>query len=53
MYPLIGNHEGVPCDEFDIYSDHDQWLLNSYTEIWGEWFTEECNNFLMNSQKTI
>eukprot|EP01022_Parablepharisma_sp_SALTPOND_P010637 TRINITY_DN1438_c0_g1_i1.p7 TRINITY_DN1438_c0_g1~~TRINITY_DN1438_c0_g1_i1.p7 ORF type:complete len:138 (-),score=7.73 TRINITY_DN1438_c0_g1_i1:774-1187(-) len=42
MYPILGNHEGMPCDEFDVYSQKHQWILNNATEFWQNWFTKEC-----------
>ena len=42
MYPILGNHEGQPCDEFDVYSTKHQWILNNATDYWRSWFTPEC-----------
>ena len=41
MYPVLGNHEGLPCDEFDVYSDKHQWILDNVTEFWRPWLTKE------------
>ena len=43
VYPIAGNHEGLPCDSFDIYGKGHQWILDNMTEFWGDWFTTECN----------
>jgi len=42
MYPIIGNHEGMPCDQFDVIGNTDQWILDQLTDIWKPWFTKEC-----------
>ncbi len=44
MYPVMGNHEGIPCDEFDIHSDSHQWILNNLTDLWSNWLTPECTS---------
>eukprot|EP00830_Metopus_es_P007475 TRINITY_DN170_c0_g3_i1.p1 TRINITY_DN170_c0_g3~~TRINITY_DN170_c0_g3_i1.p1 ORF type:complete len:654 (-),score=102.60 TRINITY_DN170_c0_g3_i1:24-1892(-) len=41
MYPILGNHEGLPCDEFDIYSSKHQWILDNSTEMWKGWLTPD------------
>lgn len=42
VYPILGNHEGLPCDAFDVHNKTHQWILDNLTEIWGTWFTKEC-----------
>ena len=42
VYPILGNHEGLPCDSFDVYNKGHQWILDNVTEIWSDWFTEKC-----------
>ncbi len=41
MYPVLGNHEGMPCDEYDVYGGKHQWILNNATEWWKNWLTED------------
>jgi len=41
MYPVLGNHEGMPCDEFDLYSKSHQWILDNTTETWKNWLTKD------------
>ncbi len=42
MYPVLGNHEGFPCDEFDIHGGKNQWILDEATTAWQQWLTPEC-----------
>lgn len=42
VYPVMGNHESLPCDEFDFNSDQDQWILNDLGDYWSRWLTKEC-----------
>lgn len=43
VYPVIGNHESVPSDQYDIYGGTHDWILGNLTNIWGKhWFTAEC-----------
>ncbi len=41
MYPVVGNHEGQPCDEYDVYSKKHDWILGNLTSFWEPWFTSE------------
>jgi hypothetical protein len=50
MYPSLGNHEGLPCDNFDYSSDKHQWILDNSTEYWKQWLTPECNIIILFSQ---
>lgn len=46
VYPVLGNHEGVPSDHYNINGVDHNWILSNLTNIWGEhWFTAECNLF--------
>jgi sphingomyelin phosphodiesterase len=40
----LGNHEGLPADQFDIFGDDSQWILDQLSEIWKPWLTPECKN---------
>ena len=42
MYPIIGNHESIPSDEFNIYTKDHQWILDALGDTWKDWFTEDC-----------
>jgi len=42
MYPIFGNHEGLPPDQFDIHNTAKyKWILNNITDIWKSWLTQE------------
>ena len=43
---MLGNHEGLPCDQFDIFGGDHQWVLDQLSEYWRPWLTDECNFFL-------
>lgn len=50
VYPLLGNHEGLPCDTFDLTKGgkHD-WIIKEAIDAWGNWLTEEMKTtFLEN-----
>lgn len=42
VYPIIGNHEAMPCDQFDVHSKAHDWIMEELTDMWGHWFTEDC-----------
>ena len=46
VYPTIGNHEALPCDNFDLYGDQHQWILNDLSSYWRQWLTKD-------SQKSV
>jgi len=41
VYPILGNHEGLPCDNFNTEGTSHKWLLTETAELWKNWFTEE------------
>jgi hypothetical protein len=44
MYPIIGNHEGMPCDQFNVEGDEHRWILSELADLWKVWFTKECKD---------
>jgi sphingomyelin phosphodiesterase len=46
VYPVLGNHEGYPSDQFDIYSDRHNWILEKLADMWKMWLTSECIRFI-------
>jgi hypothetical protein len=42
LYPVLGNHEGYPCDEFDVRGNQTQWILDQTLDAWRPWLTPEC-----------
>ena len=41
VYPVIGNHEGFPCDQFDLFGTTHQWILNDIADMWKQWLTPQ------------
>ena len=41
VYPILGNHEGLPCDAFDFDSDSHQWIIDETITEWSQWFDNE------------
>ncbi len=46
VYPAIGNHEGLPCDQFDLRTGKHQWVLDSFTQMWSPWLNTESQRTL-------
>ena len=41
VYPVLGNHEGYPSDQFDLYSNQHKWIYEKCAKIWKIWLTNE------------
>jgi len=41
VYPVVGNHEGLPRDHMKWEPDGSNWLLDMVSEIWKPWLTQE------------
>lgn len=41
VYPVIGNHESVPADQFPL-PPSDDFLLGELWELWSTWLPGEC-----------
>jgi len=43
VYPLLGNHEGYPCDQFDVDSNAEthNWITKDVIKTWEKWLTPE------------
>jgi Calcineurin-like phosphoesterase len=51
VYPLLGNHEGFPCDQFDLTHGTHQWVLNYAGNLWKQWLTKESyESFVSNGR---
>jgi len=44
MYPILGNHEGLPCDNFNLEGESHKWILNETANLWKPWFSESSYN---------
>jgi len=41
VYPMFGNHESYPADEFDTTGNESNWLLERLTGMWKTWLDPE------------
>jgi len=41
LYPVLGNHEGFPCDHIDVNSKGEKWQFEFLANLWKPWLTEE------------
>ncbi len=41
VYPVLGNHEGLPVNNFDVYGRSHDWVLGNTTELWRQWLTTD------------
>ena len=41
IFPLIGNHESAPINQFDPFSDREHDFLNQLGDIWKIWLDED------------
>ena len=51
VYPLLGNHEGYPSNQFDINekTNNTQWVIDETVKTWDKWLTKEMKEeFLRN-----
>ncbi len=39
MYPILGNHEGLPCDIFDLEGPSHRWIIEDTARLWKQWLT--------------
>ena len=39
VYPVLGNHEGLPCDSFNLEGDSHGWIIQESAEAWKPWLT--------------
>jgi sphingomyelin phosphodiesterase len=42
IYPMFGNHEPYPADEFDFTGNATDWLKESLSSMWKGWLDEEA-----------
>ena len=50
VYSVLGNHEGYPCDSFDLNNDTHSWVLRESAEAWKPWLSNGGNiNHLNNT----
>ena len=51
VFPILGNHEGYPCDQFDTENkETHKWILEEAMGAWSKWFDAKMNEtFFKNS----
>jgi sphingomyelin phosphodiesterase len=42
VYPMFGNHEPYPADQYDFISNSTQWLNDRLAEMWKPWMDEKA-----------
>jgi len=42
LYPILGNHEGLPCDDIDVHGESPNWLYEFSANLWRPWLTPDC-----------
>eukprot|EP01022_Parablepharisma_sp_SALTPOND_P004333 TRINITY_DN120107_c0_g1_i1.p1 TRINITY_DN120107_c0_g1~~TRINITY_DN120107_c0_g1_i1.p1 ORF type:complete len:603 (+),score=40.66 TRINITY_DN120107_c0_g1_i1:115-1809(+) len=46
VYPVIGNHEGLPRDHMEWDENGSNWLLEIIAELWAPWLTPDSRESL-------
>ena len=41
VYPILGNHEGFPCDTYNVEGHDHDWIVEESMEAWGDWLDED------------
>ena len=41
IYPMFGNHEAFPIDEYDLYGNRSDYILINGAKWWKEWLGTE------------
>ncbi len=43
LYPILGNHEGMPCDHIDVATQPqpEHWMFHFVADLWSSWLTPE------------
>jgi len=41
IYPLLGNHEGIPLDQMNMDINSSHWPIDYLSELWSHWLTPE------------
>jgi len=42
IYPLFGNHENFPSDQYDTVGNDTAWLPRNTSDLWKQWLDEEA-----------
>lgn len=42
IYPMFGNHEAYPCDQFDMVDNTTSWLISRLADMWKVWLDEDA-----------
>ena len=41
IYPVLGNHEMSPVNQYEGNGTHDKWLYETTATLWSDWLSEE------------
>lgn len=54
IFPMFGNHEAFPVDEYDLYGNRSDYILINGSEWWVDWLGPEATqSFRENSYYSI
>lgn len=42
VYPMFGNHEPYPADQYDPTGNYSSWLIQELSELWQPWLDEKA-----------
>ena len=42
VYPVVGNHEGLPAGDYDVWSNYSTWIQYGLADLWKQWLTPDC-----------
>ena len=42
VYPIIGNHECLPADNYDVWGNKTNWIQDGLADIFKPWLTAQC-----------
>jgi len=44
VYPMFGNHEPFPADQYDFTTNSTRWLSNELADLWKMWLDDQAYN---------
>ena len=42
IFPMFGNHEAFPIDEYDLFNNKSDYILINGSEWWADWLGPEA-----------
>lgn len=49
VYPMFGNHEPYPADQFDVSGNGSKWLTEQLSDMWRQWLDDKAIETFRNS----